>query len=76
MFRTKFSLVRSVPMHSMKTFFVSRVIAESEPLIMGGKYNTILHHVTTFTKGNVHTSKKNLQTIDFNEYKNRFNSHN
>ena len=57
-FRTNFALVRSILMHSMKTFFVSKGIVECAPLIMGGKYTTILHHVTAFTKGNVSITKK------------------
>jgi len=39
---TIFALVKSVAVHSIKTFFVFREIAECAPLMIGGKDNTLL----------------------------------
>lgn len=41
-FRTIFALVKSVAVHSIKTFFVFKEIAECAPLIIGGNDNTLL----------------------------------
>jgi hypothetical protein len=36
------AFVKSVAVHSMKTFFVCKVIAECAPLIIGGNDSTVL----------------------------------
>lgn len=41
-FKTIFAFVRSVAVHSINTFFVSRVMAECAPFIIGGKDKTVL----------------------------------
>lgn len=41
-FKTILAFVKSVAVHSIKTFFVFRVIAEWAPLIIGGKDKTVL----------------------------------
>lgn len=41
-FKTILAFVRSVAVHSMKTFFVFKVIAECAPLIIGGRDRTVL----------------------------------
>jgi len=41
-FKTMLVLVKSVPVHSMKTFLVLREILEWSPLIIGGKDKTVL----------------------------------
>jgi len=38
-------LVRSVAVHSIKTFLVARVIAECAPLMIGGNDNTVLQSI-------------------------------
>jgi hypothetical protein len=52
----------------MKTFFVFKEIAECALLIMGGKDNTVLHHVTTFTKGKYQHSKEKSEIDSANFY--------
>jgi hypothetical protein len=47
-FRTIFAFVRSVAVHSIKTFLVFRVIAECALLMIGGKDNTVLQITKTF----------------------------
>ena len=41
-FKTILAFVRSVAVHSMNTFFVSNLIAECAPFIIGGKDKTVL----------------------------------
>jgi hypothetical protein len=45
-FKTILAFVRSVAVHSMKTFLVFRVIAECAPLIIGGRDKTVLQKET------------------------------
>jgi len=45
-FNTILAFVRSVAVHSMKTFLVFRVIAECAPLIIGGRDKTVLQKET------------------------------
>jgi hypothetical protein len=49
-FKTILAFVRSVAVHSMKTFLVFRVIAECAPLIIGGRDKTVLQKETWYTQ--------------------------
>jgi hypothetical protein len=49
-FKTILAFVRSVAVHSMKTFLVFRVIAECAPLIIGGRDKTVLQKETCYTQ--------------------------
>lgn len=44
-FKTILAFVKSEAVHSIKTFFVFKVMAECAPLIIGGKDKTVLQKV-------------------------------